>query len=212
MKTDCTERRTVLVVDDDEMMLNLLIDLLRQEGYDVASARDGSHALEVIRSFEPEIVISDVVMPIMDGIELCRRLKHDPRTANVPVLLISGIRLSDDDTLEGLTAGADDYLGIPFRHEELLVKVARLAERHRVERHYREQSESYRELFENANDIIYTHDLEGNFTSLNMAGERITGYTREEAMRMKISDVLAPESLTLARQMMTRKTIERGAS
>ena len=64
----------------------------------------------------------------------------------------------------------------------------------------------YRELFENANDIIYTHDLAGNFTSLNRTGETLTGYSREETMCMNIADVLAPEYVAVARQMMARKT------
>jgi diguanylate cyclase (GGDEF)-like protein/PAS domain S-box-containing protein len=69
----------------------------------------------------------------------------------------------------------------------------------------RESEERYRDLFENANDLIYTHDLRGNFTSLNRAGERLTGYTREEALGMNISQVVAPESLASARAMTVRK-------
>ena len=69
-------------------------------------------------------------------------------------MLISGLRNALEDTIEGLTAGADDYLDVPFRNEELLVKVARLAERRRVEKHYRE-------IVEQAADIIYTRDMDG---------------------------------------------------
>lgn len=72
----------------------------------------------------------------------------------------------------------------------------------------RESEERYRELFENANDLIYTHDLKGNFTSLNNTGERITGYTRAEALRMNIAQVVAPEHLEMARQMIGRKQTE----
>src|ERR1044071_2778985 len=72
----------------------------------------------------------------------------------------------------------------------------------------RESEERYRELFENANDIIYTHDLQGNFTSLNRTGERITGYSRDEAMKMNVADVIAPEYLNLARDMIAQKAAE----
>src|SRR6185295_14661859 len=76
----------------------------------------------------------------------------------------------------------------------------------RAEASIRESEERYRELFENANDIIYTHDLAGNFTSLNRSGEKITGYSREEAAQMNIVSVLAPEYVALARQMIAQKT------
>lgn len=80
-----------------------------------------------------------------------------------------------------------------------------ITERKRVEAAIRENEEKYRDLFENANDLIYTHDLNGNFTSINRAGEIITGYSREEAIRLNISEVVAPEFLEQARQMTAKK-------
>ena len=132
------DRGRILIVNDDQNMLELLVELMEEEGCEVSSARNGEEAFGLALSFEPDVVISDVVMPVVDGLELCRRLKGDLRTANIPVLLISGLRNSRDDGMRGLYAGADDYLDVPFRNEELLVKVARLAERHRIEERYRE--------------------------------------------------------------------------
>ena len=208
MSVSTSERGRVLIVDDDRRILDLLVELLELDGYEVLAAPDGAEALPLAHTFNPDVVVSDVVMPVVGGLELCRRLKEDPRTSYVPVLLISGIRKSNDAGIEGLYAGADDYLDLPFRNEELLVKVARLVERHRVGVAIRESEERYRELFENANDIIYTHDLNGNFTSLNRTGERITGYSREEAMKMNVADVIAPDYLNLARDMIAHKTAE----
>src|SRR4029079_9518174 len=121
--TSCTsERGRILIVDDDRKILDLLLDLLKLEGYEVATAVDGAQAIDLALSYNPDIVVSDVVMPNVGGLELCRRLKEDPRTAYAPLLLISGRAISDDAGIEVLHAGADDYLELPFRNEELLVK------------------------------------------------------------------------------------------
>lgn len=168
MKTLADNPATVLIVNDDQMQLDLLHDLLEPEGHKIFLAQDGQRALDLTRALQVEIVISDVVMPGMDGMELCRRLKKNPHTATIPVLLVSGIRKEEAALLEGFEAGADDYLEIPFRHEELLVKVARLIERHRVERRYRD-------IVEQAADIIYTRDMDGTIRNINQAGARFFG-------------------------------------
>ena len=80
--TSCTsDRGRILIVDDDRKILDLLLDLLKLEGYEVATAADGAQAIDLALSFNPDIVVSDVVMPNVDGLELCRRLKENPSTA-----------------------------------------------------------------------------------------------------------------------------------
>jgi PAS domain S-box-containing protein len=174
MSTSTSDRGRVLIVDDDQRILDLLVELLEIEGYEVAAAIDGAEGAELAHSFAPNVVISDVVMPVVNGLELCRRLKHDPQTARIPVLLISGIRKADEAGMEGLYAGADDYLDLPFRNEELLVKVARLVERHRAAAALRESEERYRRLVELSPDAIVIH-REGKFTYLNPAAIQLWG-------------------------------------
>ena len=84
----------------------LVTEIIENEGYEVATAADGSAARELVLSFGPDVVISDVVMPVLDGIELCRLIKRDPRTADIPVILISGLRNAVEDSLLGLTCGS----------------------------------------------------------------------------------------------------------
>ncbi len=180
-------RPTVLVINDDTKVLELLTVILEKEGYKTVTAVNGNDALELAFRVEPDIVISDVVMPLMDGLELCRRLKEDPRTRHVPVLLASAIRTGRRSSLNALTAGADDYLEMPFRRQELLVKVARLTERHRIER-------SYRELVEEAADIIYTRDMDGRITGINEAGARFFGRPSSELVGVKLSELFGEEA------------------
>jgi PAS domain S-box-containing protein len=194
-------RPLVLVVNDEPQVLELLTVLLEHEGYRVVTASDGLRALELARSLEPDIVVSDVVMPEMDGLEFCRRLKQDPRTADVPVLLASAVRTGKRNSLSALTAGADDYLEMPFRRQELLVKVARLTERHRVERHYRE-------IVEQAPDIIYTRDMDGRVTSINEAGARFFGRSAAELVGVRLNELLG-EDAAAAEEI--SETEERGA-
>lgn len=184
-----SEQHRVLIVDDDRKVLDLLIELLEQEGYQVIEATDGGRALELALSSDPDVVISDVVMPVLGGVELCRRLKQDVRTASIPVLLISGICQSAEDNITGLTAGADDYLDIPFRNETFLVKVARLAERHRAETHYRQ-------LVEQAADIIYTRTMDGYFTSINTAGCQFFGRSAAELVGTHLSEFIGSQAAT----------------
>ncbi len=178
---------TVLVVNDDQAQLDLFTDLLEPEGYRVFAAKNAQRALEITSLVRTDIIICDVVMPHMNGMELCRRLKQDSRTAMTPVLLVSAVRKEEAAHLEGFAAGADDYIEIPFRHEQLLVKVARLSERHRVERRYRE-------IVEYAADIIYTRDMNGLITSINDAGARFFGRAASELLGQPLGLLLGGEA------------------
>jgi cyclic di-GMP phosphodiesterase len=114
-------RPVVLVVDDVAANRDLIDGLLEGRGYDVRQARDGSEALALVRSSQPDVVLLDIDMPIMDGIAVCRAIKSDPATRLIPVVLITAA--SDRETrIRGLDAGADDFLTKPFDGTELLVR------------------------------------------------------------------------------------------
>jgi CheY-like chemotaxis protein len=119
--------KRVLVVDDDRVIQQLLEVNLELEGYEVvATAADGKEALEKIAELKPDLVILDIMMPKMDGLEVCRRLRADPELAKIPVILLSA-RAQDMDIREGLEIGASAYLTKPFDPVELLEVVGRLA-------------------------------------------------------------------------------------
>jgi two-component system response regulator MprA len=116
----------VLVVDDDAAVRDSLARTLRFEGHEVDTARDGEEALAMVRAGEPDAMILDVSMPVMDGLETCRRLRADG--VLVPVLMVTA-RDSVGDRVAGLDAGADDYLVKPFALQELQARLRALLRR-----------------------------------------------------------------------------------
>lgn len=106
------EAATVLIVDDEDDILDLLEYNLGREGFDTAVARDGVEALEKVRDIDPDLIILDVMMPNMDGMEVCRRLRQDAHYRTVPILMLTA-RTEEEDQVEGLDVGADIYLGKP---------------------------------------------------------------------------------------------------
>lgn len=113
---------TVLVVDDDVDIARFIEVNLRLEGFDVVVAHDGLEALDAIAERMPDLALLDVMMPRLDGVELCRRLRSEPLTASLPVIMLTAKNLSVDKVV-GLTAGADDYIIKPFDTLELVARV-----------------------------------------------------------------------------------------
>src|SRR5687767_4662034 len=124
--TQSPRRTRVLVADDTESIRALFQKLLTNEGHHVVSVEDGMAALDAVRRHRPDVVLLDVGMPGVDGIEVCRQLKSDPLTRLTPVVLVTG--LSDlSDRIKGIEAGADDFLSKPVHPHELRARVASLS-------------------------------------------------------------------------------------
>ena len=115
----------VLVVEDDEAIADVLRRTLRQEGHDVRSSTDGIEALRAADEFVPDLVVLDLGLPGLDGVEVCRRLRAE---SDVPILILTA-RADLDDRVDGLDSGADDYLVKPFERQELLARLRALMRR-----------------------------------------------------------------------------------
>jgi two-component system KDP operon response regulator KdpE len=113
------EHRRILVVDDEPQITRVLRTSLSSQGYDLRVANDGETALEIMKDWTPDLVITDLSMPNMDGLELCRRLR--PST-QIPIIVLS-VRGEEKTKVQALDAGADDYVTKPFGIEELLARV-----------------------------------------------------------------------------------------
>src|SRR6188508_624017 len=113
----------VLVVDDEAPNRVLLRELLEAQGHQVSEAVDGEQTLEDVRSSAPDVILLDVMIPKLDGFEVCRRLKTDDRTAPIPILLITALT-DRQDRLTGIRAGANDFLTKPIDAQDVVLRVS----------------------------------------------------------------------------------------
>lgn len=118
----------IMVVDDEPDALELIEFNLKQAGYDVVTAGDGAAALKKARSASPDLVILDIMLPEIDGFEVCKLLRRDPATAAIPILMLTA-RAAEIDRVLGLELGGDDYVTKPFSPRELVLRVNKILER-----------------------------------------------------------------------------------
>jgi adenylate cyclase len=138
---------TVLVADDRADNTALVRDLLTMQGYQVVTAQDGREALDKIRYHLPDLVLLDLDMPLLDGYEVCRRLKADPTTAEIPVLMLTAWA-EPEQRVKGLQLGADDYVTKPFDYRELIARVKVRLRAKRLADELRAAQQAIRETFE----------------------------------------------------------------
>src|SRR6267154_4993678 len=138
---------SVLVVNDLADQLELMNSAVRKAGYRVFSAEDGQEGIEEARRVHPDLIISDVTMPKVNGIEFCRLVRQDEELKTLPILLVSALRTDTASVVEGLEAGADEYLEIPFDSARLVSQASRLIERAKLEEALKDSEGRYRLLF-----------------------------------------------------------------
>jgi CheY-like chemotaxis protein len=123
-----TERAKILLVDDTETILLFLKTLLAGQDFDFSTAKNGAEAIEKARREQPDLVLLDIFMPVMDGVEACRIMKGDPELKRIPVIIVTA-RGEPENVERCLDAGCDDYVFKPIRKLELLDKINRLLKR-----------------------------------------------------------------------------------
>ena len=116
------KKGTVLVIDDEKDLIELVRYNLEKEGFDVIAATDGQSGVEVVRKHRPDLVVLDLMMPGLDGLQVCQRLRSDPRTARVPIIMLTA-KATEADRVVGLEFGADDYVTKPFSPREVVARV-----------------------------------------------------------------------------------------
>ncbi len=208
-KTEQRQNNEVLIVDDNVTNLHLLIEILSSAGYGVRHANSGEEALRLVRAKLPSLILLDVLMPDMDGFEVCRQLKTNPETTEIPVIFISAL---DDDTwkIKGFELGGVDFVTKPFRKEIVLARVKthiklgnvihelesekkmllnEMVERRITEAKLQESEELFRTALYGIGDGVITTDKQGRVKMMNQVAENLTGWTQTEANGKVLEDV-----------------------
>jgi PAS domain S-box-containing protein len=187
---ESNERARILLADDNADMREYLERLLN-ERYEVTAVADGEGALKSARAHRPDLVLSDIMMPRLDGFGLLHALRSEESLKDVPVILLSA-RAGEESRIEGLETGADDYLVKPFSTRELLARVKSHLEMARVRR---EATGLLAAIVGSSDDAIVSKNLDGVITSWNKGAERIFGYTAQEAIGKNITLIIPPDRL-----------------
>lgn len=179
-------RKTILVVDDEPRYLRLIEVNLATEAYNVKTAANGQEALEMVAAEQPDLILLDVMMPVMDGFTACERIRE---FSNVPIIIVTA-KGEERDRVRGLDAGADDYILKPFSAQEMLARVRavlRRAERQALETFHQPIFQHHELQIDLARALVTTNGKEVSLTA--------TEYRLLQALAAAMGRVLTPEEL-----------------
>ena len=183
----------VLIVDDEQAIVELMGLYLRSE-YDVISAYNGQEALERIKADKPDIVLLDVMMPDMNGYEVCRRLKTSVETQFLPVIMVTALS-GKDDRIKGIEVGADEFLGKPVNRLELVTRVRSLLRiKHLQDKILAERNDALNYL-DAAGFIVIVIDTELRVNLINRKGNETLGYGEFELIGQDFVKVVVREDM-----------------
>jgi PAS domain S-box-containing protein len=178
----------ILIVDDQSRGRIALASLLEPEGYQLAFAADGPEALIMTDRLRPDLVLLDVMMPEMDGFEVCRRLRASPNTAEVPLIMVTALD-DHDSLLEGIEAGADDFVTKPFNRSELRARIRTVTRLNRY-RSLWESRQRYEHLIEHSPNGILIIDPQGTILLINPAIRQLLSLDPDQPVPSQLRDIL----------------------
>ena len=174
--------KKILVIEDNSLLLDSISDFLKEEGFDIVKAINGEEGVELAVSNVPDIILSDIYMPKMNGYEVFDALKGNVTTSLIPFIFISA-KAEKEDILYGLKLGADDYIIKPIDFPELLNRILTRIEK--AQNTIQLSEVKYQALFETANDAILMVRLrDGVVIDANLAASRLLGYSKEELLKI----------------------------
>src|ERR1700691_1208756 len=182
----------LLIIDDSEDIQELVRVWLSQEGLEFFSCSDGLQAQATASKVQPDLILLDVDLPGLNGFEVCRRLKADPVTAEIPIVFLTGAA-STEEKLRGLELGATDYVINPFDPAELRARVRSSLHTKNLIDLLAQKEERFRLLAENSSDVISRQAIDGTFLYVSPASISILGYSPEQLLDTKLSAYVYPD-------------------
>jgi len=198
------ENLRILVVDDDPALLSSVASVLERDGYEVLQASTGKDALDIVMQARPVLVLLDVVLPDLSGLEVCARIKADPSLGGTLVVLLSGVDTSSDAQVAGLDRGADGYVVKPIGARELIARVKSMVRIREAEEVLRASEERYRSYVEVTGQLAWTTNVDGQVVEDLPALLRFTGQTKEEVKGLGWVSALHPDDVEQTMQVWTK--------
>ncbi|MDM8554728.1 response regulator [Desulfococcaceae bacterium HSG7] len=177
-----THKPRILVVDDEPTLLDAIEAMLFKEGYDLVFAQDGHEALAKAAETPPDLILLDLMMPGMDGFEVCERLRADRHLGEVPIIMLTAMD-DKDSRLQGIKAGADDFIGKPYDIHELRARIRTITRLNRY-RHLVTERTRFEQLIRLSPDGILIADAEGSIRLVNPELKRMLGIELEDENRI----------------------------
>ena len=186
-----TRQAAILIVDDAPAQLGAMRSMMLQQGYQTFVANSGERALVIAQRAQPDLILLDIVLPGMDGMEVCRRLKAHPATSNIPVMFISS-RNETDDIVAAFDIGASDYVAKPLRLAEVCARVRAQLQLRRTSMSQQQQAERLRLIVDSMDEGLMVIEPNGRIQYTNPACDRYLGYASGELAGAALDDLLAP--------------------
>ena len=164
--------KTILIVDDEEMTRQILSKGLTQPGYYLVFAGSGAEALEIVAELAVDLILLDVMMPEMDGLEVCQRLKSNPQWQFIPIILVTALS-SKEDLAHGLEVGADDFIAKPFEWLELEARIRSMLRLKEQYDRLEAQKQQLEEVLQLRKDMVHmlVHDMKNPLTAVSVYSE-----------------------------------------
>jgi len=195
-------KKKILIIEDDPVILDSTVEFLKEEGFEISTAVNGVEGIQKAIEILPDLIISDISMPLKNGYEVCKTLQSYPDTSSIPFIFLTA-KIQNEDIRLGMQLGADDYLAKPFNYSELLKSISIRFEKYN--RYITKSDENFYALIDNPVVGVYIY-ADNKFIYSNSKLSEIIGYDKEELKILSFED-LVPDDESIENLEQIRKCI-----